>query len=521
MRLLFLIFISLLPCAAYAQEIQPVTGAADTAAAQKTNPFAQEFYLPSSQRLQYKATSVGGLLFIQTPDRSRNTQYSVVTDFGPNALKSRYIPNMNSITDVEAWVKEKMEIAEFNGVMLRRIAVPSEDGKVKTVYWVGHRAFESSQEAQARIALVQTVVEKSGGDFKKAVEEADKAYIVAEDVLEPPKTKAQYQKEEEVALKFFDQLDIGNELFGPFQGTPVGEKFVWQSFGETSFRLTNFDTSHFNSQVGYWTNRFVFRGIRFPLNTIDPYIEITPAIESNGVDFKQNMQVYTGLEYRPFANNPFLSNFTPFGFHLLDFVKSYRFFTQYGTRINLKSDITGSPNHNFISGVNIFYEWGVDMPSIPDQTSPSTVQDYIRLYTWGEYYGSYTFETTGYAAEDDFNAFIFNSSILLGLTLPGLPLPPNPVNDELVLMPYMKYEHVNNSEFSYPYQNRMFVGAGVRWMPFRNYRWRDNEWLYKTKLFVEYDGIGSAYSTKQGTNDPTAAQDWDLRFGINFSSRRF
>jgi hypothetical protein len=508
-----------------ATSLQARMGAAPASAAPaepKPNLFAQEFYLPSNQRLQYKTTSVGGLVFIQTPDRSLNTQYSVVTDFGANAIKSRYVPNLNSLEDVQKYVKEKMQTADFNGVTIKRMPVSSGDGHEKMIYWVGHRAFESSQAAEAQITLSQTIVETQGGDFKQSVAEADKAFVPVQDELaETAATRAQFEKEEQVALKFMDQLDIGNELFGPFQGSPVGEKFVWQSFGETSFRLTNFESDNFNSQVGFWSNRFVFRGLRFPLNTIDPFIEVTAALESNSVGFKQNMLIYTGLEYRPLANNTFLTNYSPWGLHLLEFVKSYRMFVQYGTRHNLREDITGSKNHNLIAGVNIFYEWGVDLPPISDAAAPSTWQDYLRIYTWGEYFGSYTFDRTGFSFEDDFNAFIFNSSILLGATLPGIPLPQNPINEQFVLMPYVKFEHVNNSEFSYPFQNRFFVGGGVRWMPFRTYRWRDNEWLYKTKIFAEYLGVGSAYNTKQGSNDPTAPVDWDLRFGLNWSSRRF
>ncbi len=106
--------------------------------------------------------------------------------------------------------------------------------------------------------------------------------------------------------------------------------------------------------------------------------------------------------------------------------------------------------------------------------------------------------------------------------MPGLPLPPNPIAEEFVAMPYLRLEQVTNSEFSFSFQNYWFVAVGGRWMPFRNYKWRDNEWLYKTKLFVEYVGVGGVYNTRQGPDrDPTAPNDWDLRFGINFSSRRF
>lgn len=508
--------------AALAEDV-PAAAVSLSPAAPKTeavNSYAQTFYLPNDQRSQYKAVNVGGLVFIQTPDSSRRTQYSVVTDFGPGVVKSRYIPDLNSLEDLQKWVKTKMQTAEFHGATVRRLEVPTDDGHTKLFYWVGHKGFDNDVAAQTQIAAVETTAQKQGADFKKMVTEADSAFVAPEDtIIETPQTKAQFQKEEEIALRFLDQLDVGNELFGPFQGDPVGSRFSWQSFGETTYRRTNFESRHFDSQVGFWTNRFSFSGIRAPLNTIDPYIEITPALESNGVGFKQNAIIWTGLEWRPLANNPAISNFVPFGLHLLEFVKSYRFFVQYGTRYNLKTDIPGSHNSDLIYGASIFYESGVDLPPIADWNSPETFVDYLRLYTWLEYFGSYTYQKTNFSAEANYLSWLLNSSLTLGLKLPGIPLPPNPINDELMLMPYLRLEHVDSDNFSFRYQNRWFLGTGVRWMPFRTFKWKDTEWLYKTKIFAEYLGVGSAYNPK--SDDHTVNPDWDFRVGINFSSRRY
>ncbi len=87
-------------------------------------------------------------------------------------------------------------------------------------------------------------------------------------------------------------------------------------------------------------------------------------------------------------------------------------------------------------------------------------------------------------------------------------------------MPYMKFEHVNNTQFSFPYQNRYFVSAGVRVMPFRNYRWKESEWLSKTKVFAEFVGVGKTQIVKHedGAEEPFRT---DFRVGVNISSRRF
>ena len=60
----------------------------------------------------------------------------------------------------------------------------------------------------------------------------------------------------------------------------------------------------------------------------------------------------------------------------------------------------------------------------------------------------------------------------------------------------------------------------MRWMPFRNYRYKENEWLSKVKIFGEFVGIGDPGYMKQD-EDPADIIDYDLRFGVNISSNRF
>jgi hypothetical protein len=146
--------------------------------------------------------------------------------------------------------------------------------------------------------------------------------------------------------------------------------------------------------------------------------------------------------------------------------------------------------------------------------------DYIRQYVWGEYFGNYYVSKTNFSSEKSFNAFIANSTVTLGIKLPGIPLPHNYINDELVFMPYMRFEHVNNASFSFWYQNQYFVAAGLRIMPFRAYRWKENEWLSKTAIFGEFVGVGGTQRVKQDGNPPLVPT-YDLRFGVKFSSRRF
>ena len=318
----------------YAQEEQPQP------AAPSPNIFAQQFYLSPAQRLQNKTVEIQGLVFVQVSDRERDSQYAVVTDFGGQVVKTRVIPGLSSVQDAKKWLKTNLQTSEFEGAEIKKLALPVAEGKAKDFYWVGHRGFESEEQAKSEIVMAATVVGTQGGDFKAMAKQAQTLMSAPE--AEAPveiKTAAQYQREEALALKYFDQLDIGNELFGPFQGTSVGEKITWQSFGESSWRLTNLADKHYDSQVGFWTNRLILKGLRFPLNTIDPFIEISPALESNSVDFASNLITYGGLEWRPFARNPWFENYRPWSLAILKFIQNYRFIVQYGDRRNLKDEI--------------------------------------------------------------------------------------------------------------------------------------------------------------------------------------
>jgi hypothetical protein len=167
-------------------------------------------------------------------------------------------------------------------------------------------------------------------------------------------------------------MGIGEKMFGVFQGVPCGENITWQSFGETSWRMTNLAANHFDTQVGYWTNRLVFKGIRFPLHTIDPFIESTISMDSTSNPGANNLQLYAGLEWRPLARNAWLYNFRPFGdIPILEWMRNYRFYIKYGDQKNIKAEIENAKDYDLIWGVSIFYEWGTELPPL-DETSPSS-----------------------------------------------------------------------------------------------------------------------------------------------------
>ena len=513
---LFFIALTLsVACPAYSQETPKASEAKPA-----PNKFAEYFFTPASQKFDQKISDVRGFQVIKAHSREQNAEYSVVTDFGGGIVKSRALPGLGDLKAIDGYIKANLKLANYEGVEIRQLPLPdAKGGTARDLFWVGDKSFTSAESAIAEIGAAKSRITAGGGDFAKEVREAP-VYIPEEEPPVAVKTSAQYKKEEELILKFTDQMDIGEKLYGTFQGTPTGEPILWQSFGETTWRQTNLSEPRFDSQVGYWTNRLVFKGFRFPLNTIDPFLESTINLDSTSTTYSNNLKLFAGLEWYPLRRNVWLQNYRPFGgIPILDWVRSYRTYIMYGNRYPLKNNIQNSADFDLIWGVDIFYEWGIELPAL-DEGFPKKFTDYLRQYVWGEYYGNYSVQKTNFGSEKSFNALIANTSIMLGVKLPPIPLPENPINNELVLMPYLRLDDVNNSKFSFWYQNQYFIATGLRWMPFRANRWRENQWLFKTKIFAEWVGIGRAMRTKQDGDPDPKPPDYDLRFGVNISSNR-
>jgi hypothetical protein len=226
-----------------------------------------------------------------------------------------------------------------------------------------------------------------------------------------------------------------------------------------------------------------------------------------------------GVEWRPLIRNTFLENFRPWGLPLLKFAQNYRAIIEHYDRRNLKDEITGIRDYDFRVGVDIFYEWGIDLNPV-DQVPAKGFSGFLSNWTWGEYFGDYTWRDTNFTAEENFDAWILDTSVILGAKVPLIKkLPENPINDQLMVMPYFRFGLIYNTELANPADNRYFLAVGVRWMPFRDYRFVNNEWLFKTKFFAEWLGIGKVQNFHQDDARPWPDEDW--RIGVAWSLRRF
>ncbi len=488
--------------------------------------FRDSFYAPPKLKLRYDVYEANGFLLVRDKKRGGNSELAVVTGFQDPVLESRILKNIRTIDEANKFLEKNTHKIIFERIPIRELPLIAKSGKPASRFWVGQRAFRSLEEAKAKIIETKTAIETNGGNFDRALGLIAE-FFAEEPAPTPQAIRANYQAEEELALKILDWLDVGETGYGPmtlvpghFLGVAPGEPILWQSFGETTFRTSNLERGGFNGQVGYLTNRLVFRGLRFLGEpTIDPYVEVTGTLETRGANFKDHLDLIAGLEYRPFARVNFLDNFNFDGFYLLKFARNYRFFVQYMERRNLTDEIAGSPDTDFWMGVDIFYEWGVDLPLpwvVPQRDQWS---DWVHDFVWGEYFGSYRYERTDFSTVDSFNSGVYNSSIMLGIKWPSIPLPNNPVNDQLTLMPYLRLEHITNLRRpTRAFQNRLEVIAGIRWMPFRSYQFEHNEWLFKTKIFAEYVAIGGVSHPGSHTED---VPDRDWRAGINISFKRY
>jgi len=485
----------------------------------KPNLFAKTFFASPSKKSESIATDVQGFTIVQIPSRKMDAEFAVITDFGGEVVKTRYLPGLKTMDDVNDYIQNNLETSDEGGVEIRKMTLPT--GGV-TLYWVGDKAFANVEDAKSLIAHTRQKVAEIGGNFDEMVSEAQEPIKIEDEYVTQFDRSyiSNQKKEEDLFLKWADQLDLGEHLWGPLQGEPAGEPITWQSFGETSWRKTNLENNNYNSQVGYWANRIVFRGIRFPLNTLDPFVESVVSMEAVSEDFKSKADFWVGVEWRPLARNHWLANYRPFGnIKLLEWVRNYRFFVAYGDRKNIKDEIEAQ-DHDLRAGVQLFYEFGVELPDL-NQPAPENFTEYLQEFVWGEYFADYHWAKTDFGVIKDSHAFTLGNSLMLGVKLPGIPLPENPINDEIVLMPYFRFENSLNNKYNFHFQNRYFLSVGVRWMPFRTWRHKENEWLSKVKVFGEWLAIGKVQHTNQDATETGPFVRNDLRFGVSFASRRY
>ncbi len=475
------------------------------------------FVLSHTAKLERDVYEVEGFTLVYHPAKDWNSAYSIVTGFKGDVLTTHILKDVNSVEDARKYFLKNVKPHSFRGINIRELSLASKSGPGMKLYWVGNRAFRSLKDAQKSVGIIKKNIEAQGGSFKRAVV---KMREISKEPPPPPKPgkPARAELEEEYAFKALDWLGFTEYLYGPFYGEPAGEKILYQSTFETTYRTTNFTKRDFNALTGFWSHRLVFRGIRFiGGTTVDPYIEAIPSWQSDPSDFATNLEVGAGLEWRPLVRNAFLQNYQPYGLPILDWIRNTRVFLAYSQRKNIKDKYDDAViTNNLRAGVDLFKEWGIDLPSLDVISGESPYFKKSDLF-WAELFLQYFYNKTNFSSEPNYQSIQNTEAIRVGIKLPRFPLPDNPINKEFLLMPYWVFENNVNHEHSFFFQNRFYYGYGVRWMPFRDYRFANNEWLFKTKIFFEYYPEIHYGQEKPASEVP----EQDIRIGLNMSFRRF
>ncbi|MBI4387516.1 MAG: hypothetical protein HY582_00530, partial [Candidatus Omnitrophica bacterium] len=225
-----------------------------------------QFFLSPEAKFKFNTYETNGFLLVKEPRVDLNSDYALISGFDGSVLETRSLKDIKTVDQATELLKESIKTTYFMDVAIKEATVPLKDGTAITRYWVGNQSFSSLEVAKASIVSTKTAIEGNGGDFKRAIDLIDE-FAPAEPKAETlQEAKARFEREEDFAIKVMDWLDVGEKLYGPFhtRDSPWGERILWQSFGESSFRFTNLERDEYLAQVGYWTNRLVLKGIWGP-----------------------------------------------------------------------------------------------------------------------------------------------------------------------------------------------------------------------------------------------------------------
>ena len=469
--------------------------------------FREAFYIPHGLRLKYSTYDCSEFIVTKQEEKDWNSFFAVITGFNDTILESRILKDIQTIDEAREYFEKYRKPIEYQGVLIQEVTLVDKNGQLYKLYWVGQKTFSSVEEAQKAIDGVKNDIEATGGNFAQNVQLA-KDYSqsftgVEHEVAKETKVikvKPVFQQEEDVFFGAYDGLGL-KRYWGKY---PEEDWYLYQSVGETTYRKTNLDSRDFDSQVGFFNNRIVIRGVKFFGSSIDPYIEMTVRGETNSRPFATTLDLIAGFEYRPFRLNKWLAA-SPW----TDWIRNFRGYILYEQREPVKDFIENARDHDVEVGFDFFKEWGIDMPKEGEKDT----------WLWGELFMNNRFRKTDFSPIDDYDSFVWNNAGKIGIKFPRFKVPKNSINDEFVVMPYMFFDETATSSVRSFFENRWFLGAGVRWMPFRSYRFLNSQWLFRMKIFGEYVGIGSADYTKDEPVNSVPTHDY--RVGVNISLNRF
>lgn len=275
-----------------------------------------------------------------------------------------------------------------------------------------------------------------------------------------------------------------------------------QSYGEASYRDTNFDAANQNRYLGWWENRLVWR-YKHTLNdkplwrhlAFEPYLKALLALsEKPDIWWENTFVVGVGLE------NRFLD-----GLKVLDnpqwkWAKNIRLYIEFLAVNYVKESAPDNvKDYDLRIGLGFWKEWNIP----PDREVDSKL--------WGEAWIDLSWRRENFSD-------ISNDTHYLGLVARvGFKL--NDYKDEkftkktkVYYLPYAVLDtgYTGNDFF---WENRINIGAGFRVMPVIGLSEKDNRKNIVFRIFAEY-----LHTVDHWQGDPSpGTPDHDFRIGVNFS----
>jgi len=259
-----------------------------------------------------------------------------------------------------------------------------------------------------------------------------------------------------------------------------------QFFGDISSRNTNFFESNYDGVVLSNETRLIFprfsKLFDFSFPIPDPFFPGALKLLKK-IDWEDRFDYGIGIEWRPFSKMNFLER------SLLRWIKELRFYTLFLNTeyLQYQKNWSWRPKTDFRYGMEFYKEYNL----------------YNTNFFWTELWADVSWRKTNFFVKD-YNSWVFAIVPKMGVKI----FPKN----EVCIMPYFTGEFALTQRYEF-WQNRILIGGGIRFMPFRWNGSRMNVFIKGLRLYLEYIRILNYFDDKA----PTYIPKYDLRAGINYT----
>ena len=302
-------------------------------------------------------------------------------------------------------------------------------------------------------------------------------------------------------------LTLSLAIPGNLWGTALAVTLDFQSYGDSSYRTTNFDAVNQDRMVGWWENRMIFKYKQDIENNVlkhlapEPYLKVLLTLSDKNFFWENNLVFGVGVEVR------FLDGIEALDKPHLDWMQRLRLYSEI-LWISYLNDQAGPEvdDSDFRVGLSFWEEWNIP----PNKLTKSVL--------WGETWFDLSYRT-GNFSDTSKQTYFGGLMSRLGLQMNNLFSDAEPeLKDGLSLfvLPYVVLDTALTGN-DYYWENRINLGAGLRLMPV--FSWADSQGADQHKnsiiirCYVEYLNTLGHW---RGNPEP-GVPDHDIRVGVNFS----